>query len=411
MSSKLGRTVVVTGWGAVSAYGWGVQHLANVFSGKAPAPYYGINANGTAKVLKSASDSKALSQLMLKEGTSYIKRRANMSIFATSQAMHMARLNSSEVGLLGWGSGLNATGVSVDAYQSMILQQHNLPRDKSAPSVPISWDDVSTTGIAAWAGLDCPVMTYLNTCASSAVAIGEAMFAISQGRCSSAIVGGSESFIESSVFSTPSSNAEALHREHTHHSSDIQFTAAKKCSSMVLGEGAACMILESESHALKRGAHILAYCLGYAQVSDPDCMRKSRAEPKLRTMYSALQQAGVSTNDVSYVNAHSFIEQNRNSSEIDALNSLFGDTHTLVSSTKGATGHLMGASGAIEAIIAINALRFKKCPPNFAVRKLDPRIRFNAPLKPTALRSGDVCLSNSFSVGGTNVSLVFKAHY
>lgn len=97
-------------------------------------------------------------------------------------------------------------------------------------------------------------------------------------------------------------------------------------------------------------------------------------------------------------------------SEIEALNALFDKTQALVSSTKGATGHLMGAAGAMEVILSINALRLKKCPPNLGVQKLDSQIRFKAPLKATALPLSGVCLSNSFAFGGTNISLVFKAH-
>ena len=268
----------------------------------------------------------------------------------------------------------------------------------------------SAAGIAGWAKFSCPAMTYSNACASSAIAIGEAMLAIAHGRCDIAVVGGSEALIVPGVVKAWESLGALAKLKPGDADAAWLGPFDQGREGLVLGEGAACLVLESESHAQSRGATILARCLGYAQITDPECITHPHTAPQLRTMCAALEQAGVKADEVSYVNAHATGTRAGDASEIDALNTLFGESQTLVSSTKGATGHLMGAAGAMEAILSIKALHLEKCPPNTGVNLLDSQIRFESPLQAQALPSSGVCLSNSFAFGGTNVSLVFKAH-
>lgn len=406
----LDRSVVVTGWGAVSAYGWGVQHLAPVFAGKTAVARHHLSELPASTDLWAAKLTETLPEGMFDRRVEDADRVTQMSVFAANQAMQIARLDPVQVDMLAWGTGFGGAATLDGAYQRLYLGQHDLSGRVSPLTIPKAMNHASAASIAAWARLSCPVMTYSNACASSAVAIGEAMLAIAQGRCDVAIVGGSEALIVPGVVKAWESLGALAKSVSNQPHMDWRGPFDQLRNGFVLGEGAACLVLESGSHAQARGAQVLAHCLGYAQVNDPDCVTHPHAEPQLRSMYAALQQAGVKTHQVAYVNAHATGTLAGDTSEIEALNALFQTSDALVSSTKGATGHLMGAAGAMEAILSINALRLKKCPPNTAVRKLDSLIRFKAPLQATPLPPQGICLSNSFAFGGTNVSLVFKTH-
>lgn len=405
----LDRPVVVTGWGAVSAHGWGVQHLAQVFAGKTAVARHRVSELSGAPDLWAAKVLQSFPQGQFDRRIEDADRVTQMSVFAACQALHIAEIDPVKVGLLGWGTGFGGAATLDDAYQRLYLGKQDLSGRVSPLTIPKAMSHASAASIAAWARLDCPVMTYSNACASSAVAIGEAMLAIAQGRCEVAIVGGSEALIVPGVVKAWESLGALAKSVSTMPQTDWHGPLDQLRNGFVLGEGAACMVLESEQHARARNARVLAFCLGYSQVNDPECVTHPHAEPQLRAMYGALRQACLKTHEVAYVNAHATGTLLGDLSEIEALNALFQHSDALVSSTKGSTGHLMGAAGAIEAILAISALRLNKCPPNSSVRKLDSRIRFKAPLQSIPIPFEGVCLSNSFAFGGTNVSLVFKA--
>lgn len=404
------RPVVVTGWGAVSAFGWGVQHLAPVFAGQTSVARHQFSDLAGASEIWAAKLSHDLTKGVFDRRVEDADRVTQMSVFSANQAMLMAGADPLGVGLLAWGTGYGGASTLDEAYQRLYLGRSDLSGRVSPLTVPKAMSHASAAAIASWAQLSCPVITYSNACASSAVAIGEAMLAIAYGRCDVAIVGGSEALIVPGVVKAWESLGALAKLKPNDPQAAWLGPFDQRREGLVLGEGAACLVLESERHAQARGAQILAHCLGYSQVNDPDCVTHPHAEPQLRSMSAALEQAGIKTDEVSYVNAHATGTMAGDTSEIEALNALFEKTQALVSSTKGATGHLMGAAGAMEAILSINALRHKKCPPNTTVMNLDSQIRFKAPLSATALPQTGICLSNSFAFGGTNVSLVFKAH-
>lgn len=357
-----------------------------------------------------AKQEQAMPQGMFGRRVEDADRVTQMSVFAAHEAMQMAGVESSKVGMLTWGTGYGGAATLDDSYQRLFLGRNDLSGRVSPLTVPKAMASASAAGIASFFRLSCPVMTYSNACASSAVAIGEAMVAIAQGRCDVAIVGGAEALIVPGVVKAWEALG-ALAKTASPTPPVIWHGPFDQLrNGLILGEGAACLVLESKSHALARGAEVLAQCIGYAQVNDPDCITHPNVEPQLRTMQAALACAGVSPDQVSYVNAHATGTRVGDASEIEALNALFQQKPTVVSSTKGATGHLMGAAGAMEAILSINALRSKRCPPNAQLHQADSQIHFNAPSQVTSLPEQGVCISNSFAFGGTNVTLVFSNH-
>jgi 3-oxoacyl-(acyl-carrier-protein) synthase len=404
------RPVVVTGVGAVSAFGWGAHCLEPTFKGVSAIAPYCVSALPGASEVWAARLASGLPLGVFDRRIEDADRVVQMAAFAAREAVLGAGLDARDTGLVAWGTGYGGAATMDEAYTRWLFGRDTLTGKVSPLTVPKAMTHASAASVAACFGLECPVMTYSCACASSAVAIGEAMLAIAHGRCDVAIVGGSEALIVPGVVKAwEALGALAKSDPQTPHAAwHGPFDQMR--NGLVLGEGAACLVLESHAHAHARGAQVLAHCLGYAQVNDPECITHPNAAPQLRAMHAALLHAGVRPDQVSYVNAHATGTRAGDASEIEALNALFQTTQAAVSSTKGATGHLMGAAGAMEAILSIHALRTKQCPPNIAVRQLDSQIRFSAPVQATALPPHGICLSNSFAFGGTNVSLVFKAH-
>ena len=405
MNARERQSVVVTGMGAVSAFGWGIQALELVFDGmSAIKPYIPSEILGSPEVLAAKLNSP-LPRGMFDRHVEDTDRATQMAVFAAHEAMEMAALNPQSCGMLTWGTAYGGAATLDDAYRRLMFGRYDLTGKVSPLTIPKAMNHASAAGIASRFRLTCPVMTYSCACASSAVAIGEAMLAIEQGRCDVAIVGGSEALIVPGVVKA----WEALGAlASTDLSGRWRGPLDQLRNGLVLGEGAACLIFESAIHAQERGARVLARCIGYSQVNDPDCVTHPQAEPQMRVMHAALQHAGVKPDQVAYINAHATGTRAGDKSEIEALNALFQQADALVSSTKGATGHLMGAAGALEAIVSIQALRTQRCPPNVGLRHWDTSIEFQVPNQTQALSGDGVCMSNSFAFGGTNVSLVFS---
>ncbi|HEV7956635.1 MAG TPA: beta-ketoacyl-ACP synthase, partial [Marisediminicola sp.] len=182
----------------------------------------------------------------------------------------------------------------------------------------------------------------------------------------------------------------------------------------VLGEGAGAIVLETEEHALARGARIYAELAGGAVTSDsyhitaPDPEGSAAA----RAMLAAMEQAGASLADVTHVNAHATSTPVGDIAEYRAMRRVFGDhlDSIAISATKAATGHLLGGTGALEAIFTILALHHRTAPPTINLDNQDPAIPLDVVTSPRALGDGQLlALSNSFGFGGHNAVAAFRS--
>ena len=182
-----------------------------------------------------------------------------------------------------------------------------------------------------------------------------------------------------------------------------------------MGEGAAAIVLETEEHALARGARIYAELAGGSVTSDsyhitaPDPEGSAAA----RAMLAALEQAGASIEDVVHINAHATSTPVGDIAEYNAMLRVFGDhlPNIAVSATKGATGHLLGGTGALEAIFTILALHERTAPPTINLTEQDPAIPLDVVTSPRALGAGPLlALSNSFGFGGHNSVAAFRSY-
>ena len=255
--------------------------------------------------------------------------------------------------------------------------------------------------------------TDVSACASSTEAIANAYEHLQQGLADVVIAGGTESVVHPLPIAAFSA-MQALSKRN-----DSPATASRPYDvtrdGFVLGEGAATIVLETEEHALARGARIYAELAGGAVTSDsyhitaPDPEGNAAA----RAMAVAIAHAGARPEDVSHINAHATSTPVGDIAEYNALLRIFGDhlQNIPVSATKAATGHLLGGTGALEAIFTILALHERTAPPTINLTEQDPEILLDVVTSPRALGDGPLlAISNSFGFGGHNAVVAFRSY-
>jgi 3-oxoacyl-[acyl-carrier-protein] synthase II len=247
-----------------------------------------------------------------------------------------------------------------------------------------------------------PRATIATACSSSATAIGCGLDAIRSGEVDIAIAGGSESLSEVTFggFNSLRTVDEEYCRPFDLHRKGLS-----------LGEGAAFLILEEEGHARKRGARIHGELLGYGLSGDGQHMTAPDPEGKgaARAMEGALKDAGVSPEEVGYINAHGTATPANDAAETKAIKTLFGERagKIPVSSSKSMIGHCLGAAGALEAVAAVLAVRDGWIPPTIHYETPDPECDLDYVPNQAREAAVNVALSNSFAFGGNNTALVF----
>jgi 3-oxoacyl-[acyl-carrier-protein] synthase II len=257
------------------------------------------------------------------------------------------------------------------------------------------------------------VRTVVSACASSTEAIANAYEHLQAGLADVIIAGGSEAAIHPLPIASFAA-MQALSKRN-----DDPATASRPYDvsrdGFVLGEGAAALVLETEEHALARGAKIYAEVAGGAVTSDayhitaPDPEGSAAA----RAMLQALEQAGATIEDVVHINAHATSTPVGDIAEYNALRRVFGDhlDNIAVSATKSSTGHLLGGAGAIEAMFTVLALHNRLAPPTINLENQDPEIKLDVVTSPRALPEGDIlAISNSFGFGGHNAVVAFRSY-
>jgi 3-oxoacyl-(acyl-carrier-protein) synthase len=256
-----------------------------------------------------------------------------------------------------------------------------------------------------------PNSTITTACATGTQAVGEAADAIRHGRADVMITGGSEALIQYFSFAG-FATMRVLPTSYNDNPGKASRPFEASREGFVLSEGAACLVLESMEHARRRGARIYAEICGYANSSDafhiaaPD----PEATGAIRTMRWALEDAGISPEQVSYINAHGTSTPANDAMETRAIKSLFKQ-HAFripVSSTKSMLGHAMGASGGIEAVVCSLSVNHGQLHPTINYDEPDPELDLD--YVPNQARDIDVeyALSNSFGLGSQNACLVFR---
>lgn len=261
-------------------------------------------------------------------------------------------------------------------------------------------------------GFKGPLGAPVTACAASVQAIGDAARLIRSGEADVVLAGGGEACIDR-VSLGGFAAARALSTAYN----DAPETASRPFDlgrdGFVMGEGAAALVLEARDHALARGATILAEVVGYGTSADAHHVTASPedGEGAQRAMLTALAQADLAPAQIGYINAHSTSTPVGDRGELNAIRAVFGAASSpSISSTKSATGHLLGAAGALEAVFTIVALRDGVLPPTLNLETPDPAAEGLNLIGPKAVQAACAfALSNGFGFGGVNASVIFAA--
>ena len=306
------------------------------------------------------------------------------------------------------GTSMGGTLSMDDGYQTLYGQQS----DRIKPMLILQ---VMANAPAAWIAIENqlrgPSLTYSTACSSSAVAIGEAWLRVASGMLDVAIAGGSEA-----PLSLGSLKAwEAMHTLASVDATDPATSCkpfSKNRSGMVLGEGAALVVLESWERAQARGATIYGEMIGYGLTTDAGHITRPSVEGQAAAIRAALSCAGLSLRAVDSINAHGTGTQANDSTETAAIKLVFGArAHQIpISATKALHGHLLGAAGALECVLSLLALQHQVALPTMHLQQPDTQCDLD--YVPNVARigaAGLTMLSHSFAFGGTNAVLALRA--
>jgi nodulation protein E len=298
------------------------------------------------------------------------------------------------------GSCLGGRGTEETGYWELF---HNNKSRVHPLTIPLSMSNAGASHICMQFGIEGPAYTISTACASSAHAIGQAFWMVRSGAAPMAIAGGSEA----PFFLGGLKAWEALRVV----SKDTCRPFSAERSGLVLGEGAAMLVLEPLEAALARGARPLAEIVGFGMSADAGHITQPVTTGPARAMKLALRDAGLAPEQVGYINAHGTATEANDRIETAAIRSTFGAhaDRLAVSSTKSMHGHALGAAGALEAVASILSLRRSVLPPTANFLTADPNCDLDVVPNQARTAAVEACLSNSFAFGGLNAVLAFKA--
>jgi 3-oxoacyl-[acyl-carrier-protein] synthase II len=396
--------VVVTGAGIVSPYGAGWKTNAEGFrAGRCTVRRVSL-FDVSRQRSKLAAEIELSDELPPTRLTRKDERRLNRASRLLLTAAHEAWRQCGWKGNDGLPVILGTTSGEMTLGQEYLRQALDSPRNFRRQAARVSHYLVQHQGtiLSKALGLRANLTTISNACASGACAIGHAWEMVRKGRSEMVLTGGYDALCHLTFAGFDS----------------LQVLSASPCrpfdaarDGLNLGEGAAILALESLERAQSRGAEILGEIIGYGASTDTHHLTQPHPEGNaaLAAMNSACASAGVTPEQIDYVNAHGTATPQNDAAEAAAINRWAGArAATLpVSSTKGGIGHLLGAAGAVEAAACLMALRGQWLPPQPSLTTPDPVCRFQMVRQP-ANAEIETAMSNSFGFGGANATLVFR---
>lgn len=309
-----------------------------------------------------------------------------------------------------YATGIGGVWTLLDAYDTL---KEKGPRRVLPMTVPM----LMPNGPAAAIGMEIAarggVRTAVSACASGTEAIANSIALLQSGEIDVVVAGGCEAAIHPMPLAAFASMHALSRRNDDPKAASRPYDVNR--DGFVMGEGAGAIVLETEEHALARGAKIYAELAGGAVTSDAHHITAPDPEgtAAARAVVNALKQAGATTDQVAHINAHATSTPVGDIAEYHALLRVFGDklSQIPISATKAATGHLLGGAGAIEAIFTLLALHHRIAPPTINLDNQDPEIPLDVVTEPRELPEGElVAVSNSFGFGGHNAVVVFKTY-
>lgn len=407
------RRVVITGMGCISPVGNNVNETWEaLLAGKSGAGMI-TSFDASKHKTRFAAEVKGFDGVAL-FGTREARKMDRFTQFATAaalEALEQAGLkideaNRDRIGIL-IGTGIGGIGTIME--QAELMRERGV--DRVSPFlIPMMISDSAAGMLAIRVGARGPNMAIATACASGNNAIGDAMETIRRGAADVMITGGSEASILALTMAGMNVMGALSTRNEDPQTASRPFDKSR--DGFVMGEGAGILIIEDLEFAKARGATILCELTGYGTTDDAHHISApaENGAGAAISMKLALENAGLGLNDVQYINAHGTSTQLNDKSETAAIKTVFGEQayQIPVSSTKSMTGHLLGATGAVEAIACIQAIRNGIIPATVHYQTPDPECDLdyvpNTPRK-ASLRH---VMSNSFGFGGHNATLVFS---
>ena len=408
------RRVLVTGLGCATPLGVGIERTwkAAVKGRSGVREITRFDADGyPVRFAGEVPDAVDLSELPPKEARR-LDRTIALALVSANEAIANAGLviDDSNRDRIGVAIGSGIGGLETLAKGMWTLMESG-PRRVQPFMIPMAICNMTSGYVAIRHGIRGPNLCHVSACATGAHSIGEAARAIERGDADAILAGGCEApvstvgvagFAAMRALSTRNDDVEAASRPFD-----------RERDGFVMGEGAGVVVLEAEEHARARGARSLGALLGYAATCDAAHIAQptENAEGAQRCMRLALADADLSPGAIDYVSAHATSTPMGDVSEVRAIRAVFGP-HTdqiAVSATKSMTGHLLGAAGAVEAILTLRALETGILPPTINLDSPDPECQLDHVANKARQQRIRVALSNSFGFGGTNAALIFGA--
>lgn len=307
-----------------------------------------------------------------------------------------------------FATGIGGLWTLLDGWDTL---REKGPRRVMPMTIPMLMPNAPAAAISLDLGARAYARTVASACASSTEAIVNAVEHLRAGLADVVIAGGSESVIHPITIAAFSS-MQALSKRN-----DSPETASRPYSvdrdGFVMGEGAAALVLETEEHALARGAKIYAVVSGGGVTSDAYHITANNPEGAARAVRLALESAGRTPDEVTHINAHATSTPVGDPNEYTALHEVMGDRvkDIPISATKASTGHLLGGTGALEALFTVKAVQERTAPPTINLTTQDPEIPLSVSGEAVALGDGpQVAISNSFGFGGHNAVVVIESY-
>ena len=414
MASHSERRVVITGLGAVTPIGNDVETMwQNLLAGQCGIDRI-THFDATAFDTRIAGEVKNFDPLKSFPSAKEVRRSDRFTQFGVAAAhqalldsgLDLEKANRDEIGVF-IGSGIG--GLETVAEQHTILLSKG-PGRLSPFMIPMLILNMASGFFSMFYKLRGPNVATCSACATSTHAIGEAWRTIKMGDAQVMFAGGSEAtIVPIGIGGFCAMKAMSTRNDDPKHSSR---PFDKDRDGFVMGEGASVVVLEELEHAKARGARIYAELCGYGNTADANHMTAPApfGEGAARCMKMALRHAGLAPEDISYINAHGTSTPQGDIAETQAIKSVFGEhaKKLAVSSTKGATGHMLGAAGATELTICVKALQLDIVPPTINIENQDPECDLDyvphtaRPMKVNAI------VNNSFGFGGHNATVIAK---
>ena len=411
------RRVVITGMGTITPLGLDVKSfwtnlLAGV-SGAGPITYFDTTQY----------DTKFAAQLKNFDPLNYMDRKLSQRVDPFTQyalaaadeaikdsALDFSKTSGERVGVI-FGSGIG--GMWTYHKQQETLWETHGPHRISPFFIPMLIADIAAGRISMKYGLKGPNYATTSACATASHAIGDAFILVQRGDADVMVTGGSEAGIcPMGIGGFNAMKALSTRNDDPQHASR---PFEKNRDGFVMGEGGGALILEELGHAMGRGARIYAELSGIGFTADAHHITDPapNGEGAQRSMKAAIRDAGLDVTDIDYINAHGTSTMPNDRNETAAIKAVFGTraSKIAVNSTKSMIGHLLGASGAVEAVATVMTIIEGKIHPTINYETPDPECDLFYVPNTSIERTVDVALSNTFGFGGHNATLLFRKFY